>query len=344
MNIIELKHLVSALDRMTSPSVVDRALRSAGVSRKVLREVSGFLPYAIEAIVLEKVARAVGDRHLGARLGNAFDYSAYGPYADYVLGAPTLVSALFRSQQALPLLHPGSSIRTSAQDGKILISFCSGLSSVVGHRHLDEGAILVVCHAIRHFLGDDWAPEWIELTGAPHARLHDMETLIGAPIRTGADMSALALRMEDLMRPNPQPVVGGARLLIDDLPALMGLSPLRSVADTVDNFLRLQLIAGDTSEDGVARMLSVGPRTLQRALRAEGTSFREVKARFNEERARKYLSDSDLSIDQIAGLLGYEEPNSFRRAFRNWTGQSPGAYRDAGKKVPALGPGVARAQ
>ena len=226
----------------------------------------------------------------------------------------------------------------------MVISFCSGLSSVVGHRHLDEGSILVVSHAIRHFLGADWAPEWIDLTGPPHARLHDMEMLIGAPIRTGAERSALAVRMEDLMRPNPNPSLRRASVTIHDLPILMGVSQPQTVADTVDNFLRLQLAAGTSSEEEVAQLLSLGRRTLQRALQAEGTSFRQVKARFIEDRARSLLSGSDMTIEQIAGFLGYDEPNSFRRAFRSWTGQTPGAFRSAEKNVPAQGPGVAWAQ
>jgi AraC-like DNA-binding protein len=52
-------------------------------------------------------------------------------------------------------------------------------------------------------------------------------------------------------------------------------------------------------------------------------------ARFVEERARALLAEPDLAIDDVARSLGYSEPNSFRRAFRKWTGLSPGSYRAA---------------
>ena len=73
----------------------------------------------------------------------------------------------------------------------------------------------------------------------------------------------------------------------------------------------------------------MGRRTLQRALKTEGTSFREIRMRFIEARARTLLLESDLDVAAIARALGYDEPNSFRRAFRGWSGQTPDAFRAA---------------
>ena len=73
--------------------------------------------------------------------------------------------------------------------------------------------------------------------------------------------------------------------------------------------------------------LFIGPRKLQRALKAESTSFREVRERFLEARARALLAEPDISIDAVARSLGYTETNSFRRAFRKWTGLPLGTYR-----------------
>ncbi len=93
--------------------------------------------------------------------------------------------------------------------------------------------------------------------------------------------------------------------------------------------------AGPTSgaivltEEAVAGRLALGRRTLQRALKAEATSFREIKARFLDARARVLLAESDLDLSTIARTLGYDEPRSFRRAFQSRTGLTPGAYRAA---------------
>ncbi|MEO0598579.1 MAG: helix-turn-helix domain-containing protein, partial [Chloroflexota bacterium] len=87
------------------------------------------------------------------------------------------------------------------------------------------------------------------------------------------------------------------------------------------------LASGQYNVDDVASRLAVSRRTLQRHLRNEGTSFQQVLDGLREELARHYLAKSEYSSGQIAFLLGYEDPNSFFRAFRTWTGQTPDVVR-----------------
>lgn len=83
------------------------------------------------------------------------------------------------------------------------------------------------------------------------------------------------------------------------------------------------LASGKYSMADVASRLAMSPRTLQRRLKAEDTTFQQELDTLREELARNYLSKSDYTSGQIAFLLGYEDPNSFFRAFRSWTGQTP---------------------
>lgn len=87
------------------------------------------------------------------------------------------------------------------------------------------------------------------------------------------------------------------------------------------------LASGQYKVGDVASRLAVSPRTLQRQLRNEGTSFQQVLDGLREELARNYLARSEYSSGQISFLLGYEDPNSFFRAFRGWTGQTPEVVR-----------------
>jgi AraC-like DNA-binding protein len=79
---------------------------------------------------------------------------------------------------------------------------------------------------------------------------------------------------------------------------------------------------------GVARTLGMSARALQRSFTDAGTSFREELDDARRQRARSYLATTSLTAAEIAGLLGFAEPTSFYRAFRTWTGMSPGAFRD----------------
>ena len=101
------------------------------------------------------------------------------------------------------------------------------------------------------------------------------------------------------------------------------------MADVVTEALRTQLVLGDLSEEAVSDRLGIGRRKLQRVLKTEDTSFREIRERFFAARARALLGEPNLTIQEIARSLGYSEVNSFRRAFRTWTGLSPSAYRSS---------------
>jgi AraC-like DNA-binding protein len=82
----------------------------------------------------------------------------------------------------------------------------------------------------------------------------------------------------------------------------------------------------------VARVLHVSVRTLQRKLDAEGTSFREVYETVVSQLAMTYLSDPKVSMAEVAFLLGFSDPSSFNRAFRRWTGETPGRWRQSGDR------------
>lgn len=84
----------------------------------------------------------------------------------------------------------------------------------------------------------------------------------------------------------------------------------------------------------VAGRLAISPRTLQRRLGAEGTSYQRVLRETREALARHYLARTTLSLAEIAFLLGFDEPNSFFRAFRAWTGTSPDRVRQGGGSPP----------
>ena len=100
-----------------------------------------------------------------------------------------------------------------------------------------------------------------------------------------------------------------------------------SFRDRVRACLLEMLASGHYSMTYVAAKLAISNRTLQRRLREEGTTFQKVLDELREELARHYLATTDFTSAEISFLLGYEEPNSFFRAFRVWTGQTPEVVR-----------------
>ncbi|KVN38542.1 AraC family transcriptional regulator [Burkholderia pyrrocinia] len=79
--------------------------------------------------------------------------------------------------------------------------------------------------------------------------------------------------------------------------------------------------------DTLAARLDMPPATLRRRLRSEGQSFAAIKDELRSVMAQALLRDGERSVADIASELGFSEPSAFHRAFRKWTGQSPGAFR-----------------
>jgi AraC-like DNA-binding protein len=182
---------------------------------------------------------------------------------------------------------------------------------------------------VRHFLGPDWSPDWVEIPDANANETAELAGLVNAPVQIGSQMPAIAIRLTDLSTLNPGPPEPQRMMSLNELGSLMGISPVQTMEDAVLQILHITLATGLISEDVAAKLLAIGPRTLQRALKAEGTSFRQVRLRFVERRALSLVSETDTPIEEIAKALGYSEPRSFRRVFKGWTGLPPSAFRAA---------------
>jgi len=112
-----------------------------------------------------------------------------------------------------------------------------------------------------------------------------------------------------------------ADAMVSVLPSGAGLSA------RVRHALHEGLMSGDSGIDAVARSLAIAPRTLQRRLAAEDTSFTSLLDSVRREMADQHLARQVLSIAEIAFLLGYSEPAAFHRAFRRWHRTTPRAFR-----------------
>ena len=100
-----------------------------------------------------------------------------------------------------------------------------------------------------------------------------------------------------------------------------------TLLEAVHRSLRTFLLHGKGSGADVAQALAMHRRTLNRRLREEGTTFQVVIDRVRFAVAKELLENAALPLPRIAAALGYSEVASFIRAFRRWTGTTPGAWR-----------------
>jgi len=165
------------------------------------------------------------------------------------------------------------------------------------------------------------------LPASAHGRRY--EEYFGAPVKRGQHAS-VTFAATDALRPFLTLNDGMWRVFEPDL--RRRLSELDATATTAERVkaLLLELLPSNAATvDVVADRLAVSKRTLQRRLEDEGENFRMLVSSTREQLARHYLTNTSMSGGEIAFLLGFEDPNSFYRAFQEWTGQTADAARHA---------------
>jgi AraC-like DNA-binding protein len=177
--------------------------------------------------------------------------------------------------------------------------------------------------------GTQWPlrPLRVELTRTSrHQEIY--EAHFGCPVRLRAHCNQIVFRTDDLELPfatyNPE-------LLARLNPQIDREIVRRKTQQTTcfrAKWVLKRLLGGEhTDIHEVAKELKMSSRTLQRRIAEEGNSFRQLLSDARRELARLYLLKPSLGLSQAASLLGYENSNSFLRAFRAWEGVTPTEWR-----------------
>lgn len=162
----------------------------------------------------------------------------------------------------------------------------------------------------------------------PMGDVQTLEAYFGCPVQIGAQSNRLTLHRRDL----DQPFVTYNEELLEILTPALDRSldeqqRTRSITETVKWIIKRSLTGGRPNIQTVAKELNMSDRTLQRRLTDEYTTFNHLLAQARHEQAREYLADPSLDIKEVAFLIGYEDQNSFYRAFRLWEGETPSSWR-----------------
>lgn len=155
------------------------------------------------------------------------------------------------------------------------------------------------------------------------------ESFFGTAVQHGAS-STICFSAADAWRPFLTVNDGMWRVFEPELRRrLSELDATASTAERVQAVLLELLPSNAATIERTAERLRMSKRTLQRRLEDEGANFRALVNGTRESLARHYLGNTTMSGGEIAFLLGFEDPNSFYRAFQDWTGQTPDGARHA---------------
>ena len=325
------------VSRFRVPVLLGRRLEELGVSPSLVLQHAG-LPLQLfnqERIVLPSeeffaLYRAIGetsrDPAIGLKLGNEVRLERYNPVTIAPLYSRSFGDALARLARYKQLTCP-EEIRVTHLRDHFRVEFQFLLARASEPAALIDYLFAWILAVFRRGTGGPVIPLRVELR-RKSAHREILEAHFGCNVRFGADRNALLFRKSDFDRPF---ITYNAELLAMLVPQLEAeLKDRRSqqtLRDQVKGTLKRILAGQRPSIEEVARELSLSSRTLQRRLSEAGITFQQLLEEARRELAYHYLLQSSLELNETAYLLGYENANSFFRAFHDWEGISPGQWR-----------------
>lgn len=299
-------------------------LRRRKIDPDLIAGEHGLIDYADITGLLEDVAAGENCPDFGFRLARAQRPLQFGMISQTIAFAPTVGHAIDTFLKYRALYSQSGHWELQRQDG---IAHLRRFWKAPQRR---EGTQIVAYNitksvqAVRALIGQNWSPIGVYFVADNIAVTPAMRRYFNAPVFFGSQLDEIAFPEADLATPIP---TGNPELLavltsyLDRL--LPDISRRGQISAQVQRILRTRVGSAPCSLEDVADALAMHPRTLQRALVAEGVTFRTLKNDARMQIAHQLLQTTRLQIAEVTSLTGYRHASSFSRAYRQTNGQPP---------------------
>lgn len=305
------------------------ALAAAGLEAAQLNDTSLRLPMEVHERLLDYFCQRSGDPLFGLNSARFVKPSSWNVLGYITMNCATLGEAMGRIMPFEKLVGDmGTSRAEVAGDQVQLIWSCRHQRPDI-RRHLVENVLASWLLYARWIADSELSPSvvWFEHSRPEQAELAQYEALFGCPVRFEQPRSALVAPLKYLQLPLRQSDPRLLKTLEDHAQGMMAALADAPLALQVKSALRQRLKHGVPRKEQVAEQLALSVRTLQRQLQQAGTSYQQLLDDVRQELAEHALLHSEQSLQEISDSLGFSEPRSFHRAFKQRTGLTPAQYR-----------------
>lgn len=303
---------------------------AAGLPEDALSHMPESLAAADYVRLLDAGAALARHPHFGLHVGERVKLGTYSVYGLILLSCRDLGQAFAQTLRYESLAHDLGRSELGVRDGTAVYQWHSHFPHA--SRHLAESVFAGVRVFGNWLAGTALPPAAVSFSHAAPTDCSEHQRIFGSDVVFGAASNCARFDAALLALPVPNADVGLYPVLQQHAEQLLQ-KKLRVQGEVVIASQVRAGIANHLAQDRasltrIAQDLNLSPRTLQRKLSAANTSFQQVLDQTRQELAQGYLLRPDLSLADIAFLLGYQDQSAFNHAFREWTGDSPGSYRD----------------
>ena len=316
------------------------AAERQGVARGALLAQAGIAPEELtaERWPIDHITRlwraavhCTQDAGFGLKAGAGVGPASFNVVSYLLQSAPTLRAALALVQKYQRLISDGGRFQTITGPEACWVVYHPRQGALAFSPHQIEAVLAAVVVFARWVTGSALRPQRVQLSQARIGPLAGYREVFQCPVDFEQAFSGVLLANAQLDAPLPQANAQLAQAHQQQAAArLAALSRQDGLEQTLRMWIASQLQGQAPARAQAARALGLSERTLARRMRAEGLSYSALLDGVRRDAALQAVAQTTRALSDIALALGYAEPSVFTRAFRRWTGATPGQWRGRG--------------
>ena len=299
----------------------------AGLDMALLADPRARYPLAATTRLWTLAVTATGDEALGLSVARHVRQTTFHALGYAVMASETLAEAFERMVRYFRVVTDAGELSFQECDQ----GYCYRISPLPGTQQPADASLdafmAVVMRSCRALAGRDFAPQAVHFRRAAPADCSLYQRVFRVPVQFSQAQTELVFDAASVHALLPYGNAELARHNDEILTRLLAQQQRESLPARVQGLIAQRLKDGEPSPEFIAGELHMSVRQLQRKLKDENTSFRDILDLTRRELALRYLDDEHYSIGEITWLLGFGESSSFTRAFKRWQGVTPGVWR-----------------
>lgn len=319
------QHIACSYVRLLYEFLASRGIDAPALLGPLPAPESGLIPLYQWQALLQQTDSRLGEPAIGLRIAAGIGPQHFGVAGYAGRTCATLADALLRLERYQGLVYDVNPVRVRQDDDHLLLEW--GTEHGRPGQLVDETGIAALVQLARTICGQALQPSEVHFVNPSPPDLEAYQDFFGCPVYFAQPTTRLALPLSYLHLPLQQADPALLKLLDEQAENVLHQRGHSSFTRSCQQVLIRLLQDGRSNVEDLARQMNRSPRTLQRHLQAENSSFQRLLDDTRRQLAEHYLRDTTIPLGEVAALLGFSEQSALSRAFRQWYGTPPLAWR-----------------
>lgn len=316
--------LVSYLERNGFPPAP--ILAAVGIDRADLVAAGARVPHEQAMQLWSQAVEVTGDHQIGLHVAQAVDAGVMDLIEYLARCSRTVGESLERTRDYFGLLHDRVTFRFERDGAQATLQneVPPGLAVAPAY---SENALASTIVMVRRMTNTEIPVLATYFRHEPPAHSDAYHEIFGERVIFRAPIDAMVIPTDCLDAKLIQSDPALASILERHVQMLLATPPPVTLRARTARLIGAELEGQTPAAEDVAQRLHMSARTLRRLLREEGCNYREILTEVQRELSFRHLCDPAVSIGEVSYRAGFSDPNAFHRAFKRWTGRTPGEFR-----------------